>query len=290
VVETRISFRVTAESLQAQKRTGIQGHLHLICARDEKGDSFLRRQSFRVPVHLSKPFLNDGVLIVNVVTPTAGIFSGDCVEIDVRVEPHARMLLTTPSAARVHRMKGGHAKTTQRFFVAAHAHLEIWPEILIPQAGSRYAQTTRIDVERHGQLLFIEMVAPGRVASGEAFAFDQLKWETDIFYDGNWIVRERYQLSPATLSLRALSACFPQAYHATCFVVNEHLDGRSPCWKQILDLQGTDIGIGCSQLVHGGSVVKILARDSICLRKCIAQVRGFLYASAGWRLPATRRI
>jgi urease accessory protein len=279
---------VTARSPQ-KKSAGLQGHLRLTCAVDAEGRSHVREQSFRVPAHFSKPFLDNGVLVVNLVTPTAGLFSGDRLDIAVRVETGARLLLTSPSATRVHRTTGEKAQVVQDFSVAAGARLEVWPEIFIPQAGARYRQTTRIEVARDGELLFIEMLTPGRVASGEVFAFDELEWETDICQEGERVARERYRLSPGTASVQALSAFFSQAYQVTCFVMSERLGPEAECWREIAELHRKDLWIGCSRLVGSGSVIKLLACDSIPMRKCVNEIRRILYAAAGWEMPSLRR-
>ena len=70
---------------------GLSGHLRLVCAADEAGRTFIREQSFRAPVHLSKPHHEEGVLVVNVVNPTAGLLAGDRVRYDVSVESGARV-------------------------------------------------------------------------------------------------------------------------------------------------------------------------------------------------------
>ncbi|MEI9894863.1 MAG: hypothetical protein WDN28_13505 [Chthoniobacter sp.] len=55
---------------------GLSGHLQLVCAVDETGRTFIREQSFSAPVHLSKPHLEEDVLVVNIVNPTAGAAGG----------------------------------------------------------------------------------------------------------------------------------------------------------------------------------------------------------------------
>jgi urease accessory protein len=270
--------------------SGIQGHLRLVCGLDETGQGCLKEQSFRVPVHLSKPHRDEGMLIVNVVTPTAGFFSGDELKVDVRVETGAQLLLTTPSACRVHLMRDdGEARTSQRFSVAARARLEVWPEILIPQAGSRFNQTTRIDLEHDAELIYIETVAPGRVASKEVFGFESLSWKTDLFYGGQWIVRERFQLSNRDESLAALKLAFPSAYYASLIVIAQRLDQKSSCWSAIHELKTDDLIVGCTRLNAAGSVIKIIARDSIVMRRSISKIREIIYASAGWKMPSLRR-
>ncbi len=268
---------------------GIQGHLELVCGLDSGGRSYLRHQSFQAPMHLSKPHLDEGVLVVNMVNPTAGLLAGDRIRIKAEVESGARLLLTTPSAARAHRMIEDCAEVTQEFFVAAEGWLENLPELFIPQAGSRYRQRTVIRIEKGGELLFFETLAPGRAASGESFQYDWLDWETDLFYSDQLVARERYRLTPSDDSLVPLRARFPNAYYASCFFITHHLGADHPCWLFIHALQSMEVWVGCGALRSGGWTIKIVASGSIHLRRTLAAIREILYVALKRPLPNLRR-
>jgi len=267
----------------------LQGHLKLVCAADPGGRSYLRSQSFRAPVHLSKPHLDEGMLIVNAVNPTAGLLAGDRVDFDIAIEAGARMLLTAPSASRAHRTDSAGASVEQRFHVARGAWLEVWPELFIPQAGCRYRQRTEARVEAGGEMMLIEMIAPGRAASGELFAFAELDWDSALFFDGDLIARERYTLAPASPALDAMRVRFPEAYYASIFVVAERLGDTDPCWPRIHDLHDETAWVGCSALRRGGAAIRVLASGSIALRKKVAGIRLAIYEALGMRLPNLRR-
>ncbi len=268
---------------------GLSGHLDLICASDEQGRTFIREQSFRAPIHLSKPHLDEGILVVNVVNPTAGLFAGDRVRYRVAVESGARVLLTAPSASRAHRAVEGEARVEQEFHVASGGWLECWPELFIPQSGARYRQRTVARVEEDGELLLIEMIAPGRTAAGEAFAFSELDWETDLFLGATKIARERYRLTPESPTLAAMRAQFPEAYYASCFIVSPKLRSDAECWQRIHDLHSDVAWVGVSALVRGGWAIRVVAEGSIALRKSVAQIRREIYAALGRSEPALRR-
>ena len=276
--------------LSPAPRPGLKGRLRLVCALDDAGRSHLREQAFSVPFHLSKPFHEEDVLVVNVVNPTAGLFSGDSLTSFVHVGAGARLLVTAPSATRVHDTQGGFAQATQEFSAAAGARLEILPELFIPHRGARYRQRTKIRLEPGAELSHLEMLAPGRVASGEIFAFEELDWNTRIWLGPRLIVRERFKFSPHGPIFHALAAFSPQAYLATFFFITDRFTKNSPCWAELDSLSGDDLWIGFSQLVHGGWVVKILARESVALRKAVAAVRRSCHASAGWPVVLARKI
>ena len=83
------------------------GHLSLRAATRTHGRTILAAQSFRAPYHLSKPYWDPDTLtlLAQVVNPTAGILSGDQLASDISVDAGAALLVTTPSASRVFKMK-----------------------------------------------------------------------------------------------------------------------------------------------------------------------------------------
>jgi urease accessory protein len=261
----------------------------LVCAADEQGRTYLCEQSFCAPVHLSKPYHDEDMLVVNIVNPTAGLLSGDRVHYDVAVETGARVLLTAPSASRAHRIVEGDARVTQEFRVAADGWLESWPEIFIPQGGARYRQHTSLRVEEGGGALLIEMLAPGRTASGEVHAFTELDWETDVFLGSVKIARERYRLDPESPVLKAMRAQFATPYYASGLIVSPQLQANDDCWQRIHDLHRDDAWVGCSALTRGGWAIRVFAAGSVELRKSVAAIREIIYSALGRRPPALRR-
>jgi urease accessory protein len=280
---------VRPEEAAAIPRAGLRGHLRLVAGLNERGLTCLREQSFAAPVHLGKTYLDQEVLVAQVVNPTAGLLEGDQLQIDVRVEKGARFLLTQPAATRVHTMRTGCASMVQNFSIAAGGWLEVLPDLFIPQKNSSYEQKTAIALETGASLLFIEILAPGRVAAGEAFAFRRIDWNTDIRVDGILVARERYRLSPDTPSLFSLQARFPHAYQANCFAFGETLTDRSSCWSELLTLQDDDILIGFSPLTRAGWIVKVLARDSLVLRRVMEKIRQSLHRATASPCLALRK-
>ena len=236
----------------------LSGHLELVCDLDARGLTRLRHQSFRPPVHLSKPHHDAGVLVVNMINPTAGLLEGDRLRLDVRVETGARLLLTSPSANRVHQMTIGHAEVTGRFQVSAGGSLDWWPELLIPQAGANYRQKITLEVEPGGELFFFESVAPGRTAMKEVFAYRELRWATDLLVGGRLLARERYCLRPDDDAVTALRRQFPAS------VLRELAAGISAVW-QALRLLGCLAGAPLRRRVErsecaGGGSLRLEAR------------------------------
>lgn len=232
-------------------------------------------------MHLSKPHTDGGSLVVNMVNPTAGMFGGDVIDISCRAESGASVVLTTPSAGRVFKARGTvPAVVRQRYTVRSGAFLEYCPELFIPHAGARCRQETVLESDAGGQLLFFEWLAPGRVASGEIFAYESLEWDTDLTFAGSLIARERYALSPHDSSLTALRALYPQAHYLTCFVCGL---AEFPA-TAIAAAENAQVTIGWSALAPGAWSVKALCAENLSARRCLGALRAALYGA--FRRPA----
>jgi urease accessory protein len=271
--------------------TGRAIHGHLDLRSDLRGDGmpYLSRQSFRAPVHLGKSHLESGTLLVNLVNPTAGFFDGDRLEIDVTAGHGSRMILSTPAASRVFRARGeAPAVCHQHLRVERDAFLEWIPEPFIPQAGARYHQRTVIELEETAGLFFFEWIAPGRVARGEVFAYDLLRWELDLKVAGQLVARERFELCPGGHSLVALRDKFPAAHCVTVYVAGI----PDEVWaEEDLDLLGNDrVYLGHGPLLGSVRIIRALCADSLAARGLISGLRNLLYRSAGRPAPRLGRL
>ena len=68
----------------------LTGHLDLTCTRDGNGRSYLREQSFSAPFHISKPYWAGDVLLLQLASPTPGLFGGDRLTSSVTLDEGAR--------------------------------------------------------------------------------------------------------------------------------------------------------------------------------------------------------
>ena len=235
--------------------SALSGHLDLRCEVREDGVPFISRQSFRAPIHLSKSHVDQGCLVQSIVNPTAGFFDGDALETDVEVAAGAKLVLSTPSASRVYRTRSGAAAVScQRFSVGENALLEWIPEPFIPHAGACYVQRTRIDLHPSASLLYFDWIAPGRVAMGEIFAYQSLRWELDLMLGGNLIARERYDLKPENDSLEALRAKFPAGHYFSVYAAGSMAANWPAEWLD--GLNNDDVYLGHGPLVGGVCVAR----------------------------------
>lgn len=260
------------------------GHLTLRAAPRPDGRTVLANQSFRAPYHLSKPYWDAaaGVLLVQVVNPTAGILEGDRLESAITVGPGAALLVTTPSASRVFRMRGGTAECRQSFAVARDGWLEVMPEPLVPHRGSRYRQVTTVDVADGGGLYFVDQLTAGRIGHGEAWAWEQLCLELDVSIAGARVLRERLDQTGAGLrTLAAWAGSGPAACFANAILISPDAETEpKPAWRsEVAALHREGLWVGVSALRAGGWSLKIVSPDAVRLRQALREIRTILAKS-----------
>lgn len=254
----------------------LSGNLSLRAAVDSRGRTALATQSFRAPFHVSKPYWDaeTQTLLVQVVNPTAGILAGDRLESTIVVEPEAALLVTTPSASRVFKMKSGTAESRQHFAVAPGGWLEVMPEPLVPHRGCSYRQTTRIEVVPGGAVFFADLHMPGRIAYGEAWEWQRLCLETEVRLGGELILRERFDHAGAELrELAELAGSGPSACFGNVVLIAAPGESDAAWMKAVAELHRDGLWLGISPLRKGGWSIKLVGVDGIRLREGLRALR-----------------
>lgn len=258
------------------------GQLSLRAERRSDGRTAVGAQAFRAPYHVSKPYwdADTRTLLVQVVNPTAGILSGDRLESSVEVAAGAALLLTTPSASRIFKMREGEAGSMQHFVVEDGGWLEVLPEPLVPHRGSVFHQRTSLTVAAGGSAFYADLLLPGRVAHGEAWGWKKLVLELDVRRDGERLLHERFEQDGE--GLRAL-ANLAGAGEGACFgnavVIGPGVGAdATPAWRDTLHALHTDgVWVGASQLrLGGGWSIKFVAPDGVKLKHTLNEIRSVL--------------
>jgi urease accessory protein len=265
-------------SLPASKpaaTSAFSGHLHLEAGLRD-GQTILVRQSFRAPFHISKPYWDGRVLQARIINATAGILSGDRLELDIRAASGASLLVATPAATRAFVMKGRKARCRQHFAVEPGAWLEYSPEPLFPHRDTRYVQDTRIDVAEGGELCFVDALAPGRAGRGETWAWKRLQIGLEVASAGEIILRERLDGAGPDLGLLASNHGTPEAWFATVLAISPRLEAAEPLWARIRALHSPTSRVGATRLGKGAWIVRVIATGSQSLRDALAEIRAIL--------------
>ncbi len=150
------------------------------------------------PLELRGPFRQPGAtpryFLRNV---TAGVFGGDDYRIRVRAEADTRVHLQPTAATRVYESVGAPSRIRTRLHAAAGADLTYDAGTTILQAGADLEQSTELVAHASATLRYIEVVALGRLASGERLAFRRFASSLSArSLDGRVLYEERFELAP----------------------------------------------------------------------------------------------
>jgi Urease accessory protein UreH len=148
------------------------------------------------PLRVQKHLYAEGPEVCQhiIVHPPGGIAGGDQLNISASVGPGAWAQLTSPGAAKWYRAAGP-AYQTVELKVAAGATLEWLPQETIVFSAAQAELTTRIELEGDARLFYWDMVALGRLASGERFEHGHFQSHLDIRRDGQLLWHERQRIA-----------------------------------------------------------------------------------------------
>ncbi len=252
----------------------VRGQFQLRAEADATGRSILTHRHAAGAFHLSKPYWDGRALMVQWINPTAGIFAGDVLESEVRVECGAALLLTTPSATRIHTRRDpalAAGEQRQQFHVASGASLEVQPEWLIPQRGSAYRQQTDLQVAAGGTLFYAEMLAPGRVAHQETLEFAELDLRFRLFVAGQLVVQDRLSAKAPDHLWMLQSREGGAWFCANVFLI---LPGRQTIALHAIEALAIDARhLAVSRLPQDVIALRLLAGDALGLKQRLRLLR-----------------
>ena len=196
---------------------------------------------------------------------SGGVLAGDRLALDVEVQAGAAAQITTTGATRLYRHRAGAADSEQhsRFSVGDAALLEYLPDQVIPYAGSRHLQRTEIRLGRGSTLFWWEVLAPGRLAAGERFAFERLRIQTEVYAGVASGPAGKFSAGAAAESLSATARMSDYSHTASLCAVQE---GRPPAFWRSLEDRLNEIARERTQLGQAVWGASMLASDGVVVR------------------------
>jgi urease accessory protein len=236
--------------------------LELVC---NDGRTAIARQRSRPPLQTFGLQSADrhGGAYLQIVNPCGGLFEGDSAEVEVSLRQGAHLYLTTQAATKVYPAEHGQVtRQLIRLRIASGAILEYFPLPLIPFARALYVQEMAIQVEPGGMCLVAEVLAPGRVARGERFAYHLVRSRVEGWVDDRLALFEQIILQPEQGSYAGLGVLDGHPYVASLYVLTSQvLDQWIPGWnRRLTEPYGGYVGV--TALAHGGLVVRLLGQTA----------------------------
>lgn len=153
-------------------------------------------KSAATTVHASSPLrllLSRPGEVATIVTSTfgGGLVDGDAIALQVDVRD-ASALVTTQASTKIYRARGDSrgSSSVVRARVTGDALIAVVPDPVVPFAGARYQQRTKLSLDGGASAIVVDVLAAGRVARGERWAFSHVRTELEIVVDERCVARD----------------------------------------------------------------------------------------------------
>ena len=253
----------------------------------------LKASSQEPPLKVVRAFsLEDGSALIHLHNVSGGLLGGDQLRMMLEIGESAHVQVTTTGATRIYRSRPDARPATQQINVSVgqNACLEYLPDPIIPFADSRFAQHTRIRLDSGAGLFWWEVLAPGREACDELFAYDAVEMKTSISALNNPIAIERVRVEPKTYPISSPARLGKHRYWATFYICRVGLEtdkwlGLEHQLREVAheSFPAADMLWGISTLPAHGIVCRCLAacgRDALaCLNKLWRAAKLSLYGT-----------
>lgn len=156
--------------------------------------------------------------------PPGGIAGGDALEIELDVAEGARVLVTTPGAAKWYRTSGQSARQTVKLSVASGACLEWLPQESILFDGCDAQQALDIELQGDAGMIGWDIVQLGRTAAGESWRGGRWRQDLKLRRDGRLLWCERADLAADSVLRQATQGLDAMTVFGTLWATTAGLD------------------------------------------------------------------
>jgi urease accessory protein len=257
------------------------GHGSLVVTARGDGRSVVNRAYATSPLRLLTPANHGRAAWVYTSSYGGGLVDGDRLALDIEIGAGAAAYVSTQASTKVYRSRRG-AATDVQARVGTGALLALVPDPVVCFADSRYAQTQRFDVAAGANLILVDWLSAGRIASGERWQFDEYVSTLRVEAGGTLVVHDALALraSDGDLATRlgrfdvlALALVLGDELRPMASAILERVN-QSPVTRR------ADLIASAAPVGDGGCLLRIAARSvehvSQVLREHLAGVPALL--------------
>ncbi len=214
-----------------------------------------------------------------IVNTAGGMAGGDRFEINLTVEPSARLLVTTAAAEKVYRALDPPTTIAVKLDVAAGGALTWLPQETILFDRARLRRSIEIDLAPDARLLMAEALVFGRAGMGETLREGHLLDRWRVRRDGRLLHAETLRLD-GDIADKLAQSPVAKGGHATANVLL--VPGDDAIAAAVRDAAARCRGEIAVSAWNGLAVMRLVATDGATLRHDLACV---LSTIRGGRLP-----
>lgn len=269
---TSLFSAASTATVSAQRPT--EGILEVVL-QARNGRTVLRDCYAQAPLKLLRPVYPDdtGTAYLYVLNPCGGIVGGDTYRIAVTVGTGARAYLTTQAATLLYAAPTQAARQHITLTLEPHAMFTFMPAQTIPYAHAAFHQDARVRLGPGATVILGDILAPGRLAHGEACAYATYTARLRVEdARGEVVLLDHTLLQPRQQDCSRLGLLEGVTnYLGTLYAIREGT-ACDPALAQTLhtDLANRSGLVGSATLLAcGGIAVRLLAEDHTTARDAL---------------------
>ncbi|WP_031205818.1 urease accessory protein UreD [Geobacillus sp. A8] len=218
-----------------------------------------------------------------------GYVDGDRYEINMKLEPHARLMMTTQAATKVY--KTPHAPVWQytQFSLGDESVLEYFPDPLIAYEQARFIQETVVYITNRSTFMYGEIITPGWAESGQLFRYDWIRSKLKVYQDEVLVLFDHLYLDSRQhlMSMLQLGGYTHVGSFVALspFITKEVLEQ----FNQFMEEMPQEVRCGFSAAAVPGFSVRILAYETSVIEAIFQRVQQFIRQQCGEKAPVCWR-
>ena len=175
-----------------------------ITAEYKNGRTVITHSEFTAPIKIAAPFYRKDHTEIMMMTASAGILDGDSYDINITVRENAALRFTGQSYTKIFRADKSGATQNVTINVEKGGTLIYAPCPVIPFGGSIFDGSTNVYLHPESRFAMTDILASGRIAMDEEFAFTSYRSRTAVYIDGRLKYLDNRSLAPENTALDSI--------------------------------------------------------------------------------------
>lgn len=233
-----------------------------VSAEQEEERTVLKNSFHNAPykvVHYGGKLLHRHLELI-IMSASPGMMDGDELTIQVEVQKNAKLRLFTQSFNKLHPMIHG-ARQETSVNIKPGGVFQYIPHPVTPFKESIFKTVNQIHMSKEASLIWGDIIASGRVHSGESFQFSRLHSVTKVFVHNKLLLLDNQLLEPGKQPIESLLFYEGFTHQATLIYVSPYGDALKKELDEILIGQYKEISFGFTQCGPNAVMIRALGND-----------------------------
>ncbi len=152
---------------------------------------------FTPPYKTCVPFYENNRAKVVIMSCTAGILSGDNLEINISTGDNCDLTVSDQGYTKIFNTRNGHAIQKINISAGENSRVSYLPHPIIPFENSNFTSLLTANLKSTSKAFISDITSSGRVAMGECFSMKSYQTRMEIFIDDKLVMTDNTAIIPS---------------------------------------------------------------------------------------------